>query len=290
MRRDQAARERQYRTMVEAGKTYIVMGLLDQDSIAYFIGRTIEELGGKVIFTVQNERMKKLFIDSRRSKMTDDEKASLNIRFCDITIEEEVATLFREIGPVSGVVHSIAYANPQTCLGQEFHTNAIEDIKLAHHISCISLATITRYAQPVMPEGGAIVALTFDTKHVYPFYNWMGVQKAALEALVRALARRHGRDLVRINAVSAGPLATMAATKIPGFLEMADVWNRCSPLPWDPVTDKQAVADAVVYLLGSRSTKITGQVLNVDGGASMIGGSLLDYEKPPKAGADSPQI
>ncbi|MCE9613548.1 MAG: SDR family oxidoreductase [Lentisphaerae bacterium] len=269
--------------MVEPGKTYVVMGLLDHDSIAYAIGRTIESLGGKVIYTVQNERMKNLFIDSRRSKMTDEERAALNIRFCDITIQDEVVALFRDIGPIRGVVHSIAFANPKTCLGPEFHTDAIEDIKLAHHISCISLATVTRQAQAALQGGGSIVAMTFDTSHVFPFYNWMGVQKAALEALVRGLARRHGRDNIRINAISAGPLATMAATKIPGFGEMANVWNQASPLVWDPVADKQAVAEAVVFLLGNYSRKITGQVLHVDGGASIIGGSLLPHERPTPA-------
>ncbi len=266
--------------MVEQGKTYVVMGLLDQDSIAYATGKTITSLGGNVIYTVQNERMKSIFIDSKRSKMAEDERAALNIRFCDITIQDEVVALFRDIGPIAGVVHSIAFANPKTLLGQELHTDAIDDIKLAHHISCISLATVARFAQPAMPKGGSIVAMTFDTKHVFPMYNWMGVQKAALEALVRALARRHGRDMLRVNAVSAGPLATMAATKIPGFSQLSDVWNKTSPMPWDPVADKQAVANAVVYLLGPNSQKITGQILYVDGGASIMGGTLMDYERP----------
>lgn len=266
--------------MVEQGQTYVVMGLLDHDSIAYAIGRTIEQLGGNVIFTVQNERMRKLFLDSKRSKLTDDEKASLQIEYCDITVEEEVRVLFAEkTGPIKGVVHSIAYANPKTCLGEEFHTDAIEDIKMAHHISCISLATVARFAQHVMKDGGSIVALTFDASHVFPFYNWMGVQKAALEGLVRGLSRRHGRDLIRVNAVSAGPLATMAATKIPGFAEMADVWNHSSPLPWDPYGDKQSVADAVAFLVGNSSKKITGQILRVDGGASVMGGPLLPHER-----------
>ena len=265
--------------MIEAGKTYVVMGLLDQDSIAYAIGKTVEEFRGKVIYTVQNERMRKLFIDSKRSKMSDEERSALNIKYCDITVEDEVKALFEEAGPISGLVHSIAFANPKTCLGEELHTDAVDDIKMAHHISCVSLATVTRYAQEAMPDGGGVVAMTFDSFHVFPFYNWMGVQKAALEALVRALARRHGRDGVRINAVSAGPLSTMAATKIPGFNEMADVWNRASPLPWDPDVDKQAVANAVVFLIGQYSKKITGQVLKVDGGASVIGGSLLEHEK-----------
>jgi enoyl-[acyl-carrier protein] reductase I len=265
--------------MVEEGKTYVVMGLLDQDSIAYAIGNTIKNLGGKVIFTVQNERMKKLFIDSRRSKMTDEERTELDIKFCDILIEEEVQTLFADIGPVAGVVHSIAFGNPKTCLGNEFHTSATDDILMSHHISCVSLATVARYAQPSMADGGSIVAMTFDGSQTYPFYNWMGVQKAALEGLVRALSRCHGKDLVRVNAVSAGPLATMAATKIPGFSELADTWNSASPLPWDPVVDKQAVADAVVFLVGKYSKKISGQVLYCDGGASVVGGPLLAHER-----------
>ncbi len=224
--------------------------------------------------------MKKLFLDSKRSRLSEEEKAELEVRFCDITIEDEVKSLFADIGPLAGVVHSIAYANPKTCLGEEFHTSEVDDIKMAHHISCVSLATVARYAQPCMSGGGSIVAMTFDSEHTFPYYNWMGVQKAALEALVRALARRHGRDLVRVNAVSAGPLSTMAATKIPGFSEMADVWNTSSPLPWDPSGDRQAVADAVTYLLGPYATKITGQVLKVDGGASIVGGTLLPHERP----------
>jgi enoyl-[acyl-carrier protein] reductase I len=255
------------------------MGLLDQDSIAFAIGSLIERLGGKVVYTVQNERVKKIFIDSPRSRLTEAEKAALNIRYCDITLQDEVAGLFQRLGEIRGVVHSIAYANPKTCLGPEMHTDAIEDIKLAHHVSCVSLATVARYAQPAMPHGGSLVAMTFDTRHVFPFYNWMGVQKAALEALVRALARRHGKDNLRINAVSAGPLATMAASKIPGFTAMSDVWNQASPLPWDPVNDKLEVANAVVYLLGPYARKITGQVLYVDGGASIMGGPLLEHER-----------
>jgi enoyl-[acyl-carrier protein] reductase I len=264
--------------VIESGGRYVVMGLLDADSLAYAIGRTIVALGGEVIFTVQNEVFKRRFLDSSRD-LTAADREALNLRFCDVTVDEQVRDLFAGLGPIRGVVHSIAYANPRTCLGEEFHTDAIEDIKLSHHISCVSLATVARYAVPAMPAGGAIVALSFDTSRVYPHYNWMGVQKAALEALVRALARRHGRDRVRVNAVSAGPLSTKAASKIPGFGHLSDFWTLASPLTWDTHEDKQAVADAVAFLVGSRSTKITGQVLPVDGGASVVGGTLLDFER-----------
>ncbi len=264
--------------MIEAGKTYVVMGLLDADSLAYAIGNTIRSLGGHVVFTVQNEVFKRRFLDSSRT-LSDEDRAALDSRFCDVTVEAQVRDLFAELNNVAGVVHSIAFANPRTCMGEEFHTDALDDIKLSHHISCISLATVARYAVPAMPDGGAMVAMSFDTAHVYPHYNWMGVQKAALEALVRALARRHGRDGVRCNAVSAGPLYTKAASRIPGFGGLTRLWSDSSPLPWDPQKDKQAVADAVTFLLGPRSSKITGQVLTVDGGASIMGGVLLDHER-----------
>lgn len=131
-----------------------------------------------------------------------------------------------------------------------------------------------------MQDGGSVVALTFDTTHVYPCYNWMGVEKAALEALVRALARRHGRDHIRVNAVSAGPLATKAATKIPGFENMIHMWDAASPLKWDIVNDKQAVADGVAFLLSPFAAKITAHTLVVDGGAAVTAPPLLDWERP----------
>ncbi|MCF7855064.1 MAG: SDR family oxidoreductase [Candidatus Pacebacteria bacterium] len=263
--------------MIESGKTYVVMGLLDAESLAYTIGKTIARMGGKVIHTVQSEVFKRRFLDSSK-QLTDEERAGLDLRYCDITKPEQVEAVFAGMTGLGGVVHSIAYANPKTCLGEEFHTDAIDDITLSHHISCVSLATLARYAVPAMTGGGAIVSMTFDTSHVYPHYNWMGVQKAALEALVRALARRHGRDRVRVNAVSAGPLWTKAASKIPGFGELTKVWNANSPLPWNTRDDKQAVANAVVFLLGPYSEKITGQILAVDGGAAVMGGPRLAHE------------
>lgn len=274
--------------MIEANKTYLVMGLLDPDSLAYAIGKTIQTMGGKVIYTVQNGVFKKRFLDRSKS-LTEEERENIDFRFCDITYEEQVRTLFADIGPLAGIVHSIAFANPRTCLGEEFHTEDVEDIMLSHHISCISLATVLRHAQSNLTGGGSVVAMSFDTQRVYPFYNWMGVQKAALEALVKALARRHGRDLIRVNAISAGPLFTKAASKIPGFGSMTQLWNASSPLPWDTREDKQAVAEAVVFLLGQYSKKITGQVLNVDGGASIMAGELHGFEGGCN-GPNAPQL
>jgi enoyl ACP reductase len=269
--------------MIKKGGTYVVMGLLNTDSIAYATGKMIEELGGKVIYTAQNERLKKIFFDRGCTDLSQEEKDSLDIRYCEVTIESEVKALFAGIGPIDGVVHSIAFANPKTCLGNHIYTDAIEDIKQGFHISCASLATVSQFAQEHMPKGGSIVTLSFASQVAFPYYNWMGVNKAALEALVRALAREYGREHVRVNAVSAGPLTTKAAKSIPHFAHLARTWKRISPLPWDTVKDKQEVANAVLFLLGDGSKKITGQTLYVDGGASAVGGELLPHEKPIKA-------
>jgi enoyl-[acyl-carrier protein] reductase I len=265
--------------MIEAGKTYLVMGLLDPLSIAYYIGRTIQRHGGNVLYSVQNEVIRKRYLGASKL-LTETEKAALELRFCDVTNEDQVQALFAGAGPLAGVVHSLAYANPKTCMGPEFHSNSMNDVVKSYQISCASLATVARFAAPLMKEGGSIVTLSFDTHHVYPLYNWMGVNKAALEALVRALARRHGRDLIRVNAVSSGPVVTMAASKIPDFEHIGGLWSQTSPIPWDPEKDKQAVADAVTFLLGPHSKKITGQVIAVDGGAAIMGGPLMEHEKP----------
>lgn len=267
--------------MIEKGSTYVVMGLLNTDSIAYAAGKLIEDMGGNVIYTVQSERMKRIFFD-RSTDLTEEQKDAMHFEYCDVTVENEVRNLFEKTGPINGVLHSIGFANPKTCLGNNMYTPAFEDIKQAFHISCASLATVSHFALEKMEKGGSIVTLSFESQVSFPYYNWMGVNKAALEALVRALAREYGREHVRVNAISAGPLATKAAKSIPHFAHLARTWKKISPLPWDVVNDKQEVANSVVFMLGKYSKKITGQTIYVDGGANNVGGALLPHEKPFK--------
>lgn len=145
-----------------------------------------------------------------------------------------------------------------------------QDIMQALEISAVSLSLVAAAAREKFIRGGSIVAMTFDSRNVYPNYNWMGVCKAALEATVMYLARDLGPLGVRVNSVSAGPQNTMAATNIPGFKRITDHWAARSPLGWDLDKDRAAVASSAAYLLSDLSEKVTGEILHVDGGFHRI--------------------
>lgn len=117
------------------------------------------DLGGNVIYTVQNERMKKVFFDRGCTDLPQEIKDAMTIKYCDVTVEDEVRDVFNDIGDIDGLVHSVAFANPKTCLGNQMYTSSYEDIKLGFHISCVSLATVSQFAQEHMPNGGSIVTI-----------------------------------------------------------------------------------------------------------------------------------
>ena len=150
--------------MIKKGGTYVVMGLLNTDSIAYATGKMIEELGGNVVYTVQNERMKKIFFDRGCTDLPQEIKDAMVFKYCDVTIEDEVRDVFNDIGPIEGVVHSVAFANPKTCLGNQMYTSSYEDVKLGFHISCVSLSTVAQFAHEHMPNGGSIVTVSFASQ------------------------------------------------------------------------------------------------------------------------------
>jgi meromycolic acid enoyl-[acyl-carrier-protein] reductase len=144
------------------------------------------------------------------------------------------------------------------------------------HVSAFSLKTLAAEFVPLMPPtGGAVVSLTFDATLAWPLYDWMGPAKAALEAVGRYLARDLGRDHVRVNTLSAGPLETMAAKSIPGFSTLKDAWAGQAPLGWD-AADAGPVADAAVFLLSDMARGISGEVIHVDGGYHSQGAPLVD--------------
>ena len=147
---------------------------------------------------------------------------------------DRLAGLVREeLGGLDGVVHSIGFA-PQDALGGNFLNTPFESVATAMHVSAFSLKSLTMACLPLMSEGGSIVGLTFDAQFAWPQYDWMGPAKAALEATTRYLARDLGKENIRCNLISAGPIGSMAAKSIPGFAELADVWNTRSPLGVGP--------------------------------------------------------
>ena len=171
---------------------------------------------------------------------------------------------------LDGVVHSIAYGNPETLLGGKFMTGPWEDVAQAVHVSAYSLKALTTACLPLMSEGGSIVGMTFDASVAWPGYDWMGFAKGALESCNRYLARDLGPQGIRCNLVSAGALKTLAAKAIPGFDRFEDEWAKRAPLGWD-LDDLEPTARSVVALLSDFFPKTTGEIVHVDGGYHAMG-------------------
>ena len=167
---------------------------------------------------------------------------------------------------VDGALHAIAYA-PEDALGGRFLTTPAESAGTAFLTSAFSYKTLAVGLLPLMQKagGGALVTLDFDNRQAWPVYDWMGVAKAALQSVARYLARDLGAHNIRVNAVSAGPLRTVAAKSIPGFELLRDLWGERAPLDWD-VTDPDPVARMVAVLLSDWAKRTTGEVVHVDGG------------------------
>jgi enoyl-[acyl-carrier protein] reductase I len=191
-----------------------------------------------------------------------------------VTNDEHLAALpdaVREhVDGLDGVVHSIAYGNPETLLGGKFLTGPWPDVAQAVQVSAYSLMSLTQACRPLMGEGSSVVGLTFDATVAWPAYDWMGVAKAALESTSRYLARDLGPDGIRVNLVSAGPLKTLAAKAIPGFEDLDSMWATRSPLGWDN-TDQEPTAKAICALLSDLFPATTGEIVHVDGGFHAMG-------------------
>ena len=171
---------------------------------------------------------------------------------------------------LDGVVHSIAYGNPETLLGGKFMSGPWEDVAQAVQVSAYSLKSLAVATKPLLSPGSSIVGLTFDATIAWPAYDWMGVAKAALENTSRYLARDLGPDGIRCNLVSAGPLKTLAAKAIPGFEDLESAWKDRAPLGWNE-SDHTPTAQAVVALLSDFFPATTGEIVHVDGGFHAMG-------------------
>ncbi|MFI0942560.1 MULTISPECIES: enoyl-ACP reductase FabI [unclassified Streptomyces] len=249
------------------GKRILVTGVLMESSIAFHTAKLAQEQGAELILTAfprptLTERIARKL--PRPAKVVE----------LDVTNAEHLAGLEdvvrAELGGLDGVVHSIGFA-PQDALGGNFLNTPFESVATAMHVSAFSLKSLTMACLPLMPEeGGSVVGLTFDAKFAWPQYDWMGPAKAALEATSRYLARDLGKRNIRCNLVSAGPIGSMAAKSIPGFAELAGVWDHRSPLAWD-MSDPEPAGRGVVALLSDWFPKTTGEIVHVDGGLHAIG-------------------
>ncbi len=250
------------------GKSVLVAGVTMNTSIGYRIAELAAEHGAPVL--VPNFG-RALSLTRRIIKRLDPEPVLLEV---DVTNEEHLAGLAdqlrQHVDHLDGVVHSIAFANPETAMGGKFLTTPADDVKTAIHVSAYSLVSLTMACRPLMGPGGSIVGLTFDARQSWPVSDWTGVAKSALESTSRYLARYLGPDGIRSNIVAAGPLETIAKKAIPGSEEFNNIWGRRAPLGWDP-KDLDPTAKAVVALLSDWFPSTTGEMLHVDGGLHSTG-------------------
>lgn len=250
------------------GKRILVAGVTMDSSIGFATAKVAQEQGATVLISNFGRA---LGITRRIAKRLPVEPAVLEL---DVTDPDHLAGLAdavsEHVDGLDGVVHSIAFGNPETLLGGKFLDGPWEDVAQAMHVSAYSLKSLTMACRPLMSPGSAVVGLTFDATTAWPAYDWMGVAKAGLESTSRYLARYLGPEGIRVNLVSAGPLRTIAAKAIPGFEELDDMWNDRSPLGWDH-SDQEPTARAVCALLSDFFPATTGEIVHVDGGFHAVG-------------------
>ena len=248
------------------GKRGVVFGVANQRSIAWAISQRLIEAGAELAFTYQNERL----LGPVQKTVSDLQDPIL--MECDATDDGDVQNVYRRLadewGELDIVVHSIAFAERDD-LGGDFSSTGIQGFRTALEVSAYTLMPVVSKAVPLMRNGGSVVTLTFDaSRRVYPGYNIMGTAKAALENEVRQLAAEFGDRDVRVNAISAGPLPTLAARSIPGFREMTRAHREKAPLKRN--ITHQEVGDAALFLLSDMSSGITGAIIPVDAGYGII--------------------
>ena len=249
------------------GKRLLITGVITDQSIAYSVARLALAEGATVLLTGYG----RMSLVERMAKRLGIETPVLEL---DATDSEQLASLAQRVGEhvdgLDGVVHSVAYGNPETLLGGKFLDGPWEDVAQAVQVSAYSYKALATACLPLMSSGGSFVGMTFDATIAWPAYDWMGVAKAGLESTSRYLARDLGPEGIRCNLVSAGPLKSLAAKAIPGFEQLESLWSDRAPLGWDE-KDQEPTARAVCALLSDFFPATTGEIIHVDGGFHAMG-------------------
>lgn len=254
-------------TGLMSGKKGLILGVANKRSIAWGITQALAGAGAELALTYQGERLEKSV------RQLAEELDNPLLLPCDVTDDQEIDALFdrlnSEWGTLDFLVHSVAFA-PKEALEAQFAETGRDAFRIAHDISAYSLVPLARHARALMKDGGSIMAMTYyGSEKVVPNYNVMGVAKAALEASVRYLADDLGPQGIRVNAVSAGPVNTLAARGVSGFTEMLKRHAQKAPLKRN--VEIEEVANAALFLLSPMSSGITGEVLYVDCGYHIMG-------------------
>ena len=250
-----------------AGKKGLIMGVLNKNSIAWGIAKALADQGAELAFSYQGEAIKK------RVEPLAAEIGVTTLIDCDVTNDQALDETFRVLkdkwGTMDFLVHAIAFSNKEELEGRYINTSA-ENFALTMNISVYSFTAVAKRAEAMLNPGGSLLTLTYYGAEKYvPNYNVMGVAKAALEASVRYLAHDLGPRNIRVNAISAGAIKTLAASGISGLRTMLDFQEKASPLKRNVTQDE--VGTAALYLLSDLASGVTGQVQYVDCGFNIIG-------------------
>ena len=258
--------------MIMKGKKGLIMGVANDRSISWGIAKKIASEGAEIAFTYQIEALKK-----RVEPLAKSIGSSILIP-CDVTdslsMENTFEIIKKEWGDIDFLVHGIGFSNKDELRGKYYNTSS-ENFNQTMHVSCYSFTEACKLAEPIMNEGGSIITLTyFGSEQVMPHYNVMGVAKAALEASVRYLAVDMGEKNIRVNAISAGPIKTLAASGIGDFRFILK-WNELNA-PLKRNVSQDDVGNSALYLLSDLGSAVTGEIQHVDCGYHTVGMVAVD--------------
>lgn len=250
-------------------KTYVIMGVANKRSIAWGIAKALDKAGANLIFTYVSPRFEKAVKDLAATL----ENEPKGFYECDVASDESIAAAFSqiktEVGTIHGLAHCIAFADKEDLKG-EFINTSREGYLLAHNISAYSLVAATKAAKPLMTEGGSVVTLTYlGGERVVQNYNVMGVAKASLDASMKYLANDLGKNNIRVNAISAGPIRTLSAKGVGDFNTILKEIEEKAPLR--RTVTQEEVGSTAYYFLSELSSGVTGEIIHVDSGYSILG-------------------